>query len=185
MNYEILVQDSYYHIYNRGNNKEDIFFEIKNYDYFLNLLTKHTNSVCEILAYCLLKNHFHLVIKTKENIESKKISQSFSNFFNAYSKSINKLYNRDGSLFKTRFSRIKIDNEEYLKNIIIYVHLNPKHHQFVNDFRNYKFSSYQNYLINTDSNSNNNILQLFGGLENFVFCHQEKQELLLFELTLE
>jgi REP element-mobilizing transposase RayT len=135
MKYEVLVEDSFYHIYNCGNNKENIFIEEQNYDYFLKLAKKHLFKTSDILAYCLLKNHFHFLIKTKENSSSKEISQSFSNFFNSYSKSINKKYGRSGSLFKDRFSRIRLENEEYLKNLILYIHLNPTHHQFVADFR--------------------------------------------------
>ena len=122
MKYEPLIPDSFFHIYNCGNNKEDIFKEEKNYYYFLSLLKKYILPTCEVFAYCLLKNHFHLLVRTKDNIRNKEISQSFSNLFNAYSKSINKAYDRSGSLFKDRFSRIKVDSESYLKDLIVYIH---------------------------------------------------------------
>ena len=69
MKYEVLAEDSFYHIYNKGNNDENLFIDEKNYGYFLQLLKKHVLSVCNILAYCLLRNHFHLLIKTKEKVE--------------------------------------------------------------------------------------------------------------------
>jgi REP element-mobilizing transposase RayT len=65
----------YYHIYNRGNNNENIFIEEKNYSYFLQLLRKYILPVADVYCYCLLKNHFHIVLKIKddlpENFESK------------------------------------------------------------------------------------------------------------------
>ncbi|MDG1730407.1 MAG: transposase [Algibacter sp.] len=176
MKYEPLVSDNFFHIYNCGNNKEDIFKEEKNYYYFLNLLKKYILPTCEILAYCLLKNHFHLLVKTRENVNIKEISQSYSNFFNSYSKSINKNYNRSGSLFKDRFSRIKIDKESYLKDLIVYIHLNPKHHGFTDNFKSYKYSSYHAILSKKRTDLERDyVLELFGERENFVFVHQAKQ----------
>jgi len=183
--YEPLIPDNYFHIYNCGNNKENIFKEDRNYDYFLKLLKKHVHQKCDVLVYCLLKNHFHLVIRTKD-YSSKEISQSFSNFFNSYSKSINKFYGRTGSLFKDRFSRIKINNESYLKNLIIYVHLNPKHHGLTDDFKNYKYSSYLTMLSNKPTNLDRDyVLNLFEDKENFQFAHEIKNLKIEEELLLE
>jgi hypothetical protein len=105
-----LLYDTYYHIYNRGVNGENIFLEERNYDLFLRLFEKHLLRVTDLFAYCLMKNHFHLLVKTKtlrvspanshpskrgnsanrEESQSRKplgsqyISTQFSNFFNAY-----------------------------------------------------------------------------------------------------
>ena len=186
MRYEVLIEDSFYHIYNCGNNKENIFIEEQNYTYFLKLVKKHISKTSNILAYCLLKNHFHFIIKTKENIESKQISQSFSNLFNAYSKSINKKYGRSGSLFKDRFSRIKLDNEEYLKNLILYTHLNPTHHNFIDDFRNYKYSSYNSILSNKPTNLlREDVINLFDDKQNFIDSHKIKEVNILESIMLE
>lgn len=167
MEYEPLKEDSYYHVYNRGNNKEDIFIEEKNYSYFLLLMTEYISLACSILAYCLLKNHFHLLIKTNETIESKAISQAFSIFFNSYSKSINKTYNRTGNLFQDRFSRIKVEEERHLKNLILYIHLNPIHHGVVKDFSKYKQSSYQSIIsIRPTKLEREFVVKLFDDEEN-------------------
>ena len=186
MKYEVLIEDSFYHIYNCGNNKENIFIDEQNYIYFLQLAKKHLAKTSNIVAYCLLKNHFHFLIKTKETIASKKISQSFSNLFNAYSKSINKKYGRSGSLFKDRFSRIQLDNETYLKNLIIYIHLNPTHHQFVDDFRIYKHSSYNSILSDkATSLLRDYVLNIFEDKQNFIDSHKIKEVTILESLTLE
>ncbi len=132
--YDVLEPDFYYHIFNRGNNKEDIFKADDNYFYFLKLLKKHIVPVADVYAYCMLKNHFHMVVRIKSVEELKssiksfnenKLSQPFSNLFNAYTKAINKRFNREGSLFKVRFKRHRILDEDYLRNVIIYLHLNP------------------------------------------------------------
>ena len=63
---EPLLGDQYYHVYNRGNNREPLFRERRNYPYFLKLYAKYIEPVAETYAYCLLKNHFHLLIRTKD-----------------------------------------------------------------------------------------------------------------------
>lgn len=186
MKYEVLVEDSFYHIYNCGNNKENIFIEEQNYNYFLKLVKKHLSKTSDILVYCLLKNHFHFIIKTKERVLSKEISQSFSNLFNAYSKSINKKYGRSGSLFKDRFSRVKIDNEEYLKNLVLYIHLNPTHHNFVDNFREYKHSSYYSILSSKPTSLlREEVINIFEDKQNFIDSHKIKEVIILELLTLE
>ena len=66
-----LQPDMYYHIYNRGNNRENLFVEERNYPYFLRLYAKHIEPIADTYAYCLLKNHFHLCVKIKTEEEFK------------------------------------------------------------------------------------------------------------------
>ena len=180
MEKEVFEADQYYHIYNRGNNKDNIFIEEKNYNYFLLKMKEYIVPIADVYAYCLLKNHFHIVLKIKEKVEieakyQEKIHLPFSNFFNSYSKSINKSYDRTGSLFQEHLQRNKISDENYLKQLIVYIHLNPIKHKFTNAFESYKHSSYKSYLsIKETSIDRNFILELFGGLDNFKFYHQEK-----------
>jgi REP element-mobilizing transposase RayT len=90
-----LTYGTFYHIYNRGNNRENVFFQERNYAYFLQLWWKHISPIAETWAYCLMKNHFHAVvyIKNKEDRSGsinltglKPPHQYFSNFFNAYAR---------------------------------------------------------------------------------------------------
>lgn len=124
MKLEVLQRGYTYHIYNRGINSTPIFVSDENKNYFLQLLSKYIASQSSVFAYCLMDNHFHLLIRVDAPAE--KVTQSFSNFFNAYAKAFNKATNRTGSLFEKHFKRIAIHNEEYLKQLIIYIHLNPK-----------------------------------------------------------
>jgi REP element-mobilizing transposase RayT len=184
----------YYHIYNRGNNREDLFIENRNYPYFLGLYAKHIEPVADTYAYCLLKNHFHLSVRIKTEEEYQKTSQvletcdvssskrrkkkfnpsqAFSNLFNAYAKAINKGYGRTGSLFEERFGRIPVTSESYFENLIFYIHYNPQKHGFVSDFRDWQWSSYQ-ALIGTGNTrlKRNEVLERFDGVKGFEEFHR-------------
>ncbi|SEP76279.1 coproporphyrinogen oxidase [Hyunsoonleella jejuensis] len=171
MNLEILEKDHYYHIFNRGINSDIIFQNEDNMFYFLKLIEKHLNNKVDIIAYCLMNNHFHLVVKIIS--EESLAIQSFSNLFNAYAKAYNKQQNRTGSLFEKHFKRKKIQDENYLKNLIIYVHKNPENHGLVENFENYEFTSFHSYLENTVAKEKEYILGLFEDIDNFQYAHKE------------
>ena len=139
-----------YHIYNRGINGENLFREERNYGYFLHLYTLHILPVADTFAYCLLRNHFHLLIKVKETASDSKtehgglspISQGFANLFKAYTAAINKTYQRTGGLFERPFHRQHIASDAYFTRVIAYIHLNPQKHGFVKEFSEWPHSSY-------------------------------------------
>ena len=176
-----LEYGKYYHIYNRGNNRENIFREEKNYLYFLQLYSKYIPFIADTYSYCLMPNHFHLLVRIKTEKEQaetlsktlrvstiktphqtlpknsirnsetlrvstpfklKNPSQQFGNLCNAYTKAINNMYQRTGSLFENPFNRKEVSSEAYFKKLIIYTHRNPQKHGFVDDFREWAYSSY-------------------------------------------
>jgi REP element-mobilizing transposase RayT len=138
-----LEPGTYYHIYNRGNNREDLFREERNYAYFLKLYARHIEPVADTFAYCLLRNHFHLLVQIRAAMLTQDSpSQAFSNLFNAYARSFNRAYGRTGALFQRPFGRIKVTSEAYLKHLVTYIHTNPQKHGFVTDFRTWPYSSY-------------------------------------------
>lgn len=192
MNYHIpLETEGVYHVFNHGNGRENVFYDDINYDYFINRLRFHTWPTCDILAYNLLPNHFHLVIKVRTDFSIERGSerwcnyrkepyrklnpnQQFSNFFNCYTKSINKNLERRGSLFVKRFRKVKIEDEEHLKYAIAYVHTNAEKHGLINNFRDWEHSSYKKiisvkptYLLKEE------VLKLYGGVEKFEMYHHE------------
>lgn len=176
MKLEPLEKDNFYHIYNRGINGESIFLNNENKRYFLTLLDKYLNSCTEIYAFCLMDNHFHLLIKAE--VDGEVVTQQFSNLFNAYAKAINKSVGRTGSLFEKHFKRIRIDNEDYLRQVIVYIHLNPKHH-FDLDFSKFTYSSYQSLSSDKETKlDRDEVLGLFGGRENFVYVHHQRNDII-------
>jgi hypothetical protein len=105
-------------------------------------------------------------------------SAQFGHLFNAYTQAINKRFNRTGSLFETPFERKIVTSQEYLKDLIYYIHLNPVHHGLVDAFADYKWSSYQSILSDKPTNLNrNDVLDFFGNYQNFIDFHQVKHDL--------
>jgi putative transposase len=173
--YDRIEADKYYHIFSQANGMIDIFKESRNYPFFIDKMEKHLSPVCEIIAFCLMKNHFHLVVKTKE-IEETQISRAFANLFIGYAKAYNKAYNRSGSLFKKPFKRKLIASETYLKNVILYVHSNPVKDGFVEDIISYPWSSYNEILDDLATFIDRDfVLELFDDSTNFVAAHRAYQ----------
>lgn len=130
---ELLKNNHYYHIYNRGINGCTIFSNEKNMDYFIKLTGKYLLNNSKIVSFCLMNNHFHFVIKIEDE---NSITKALSNLFNAYAKAYNKQQNRTGSLFEKHFKRKLINTDEYLKTVLLYIHNNPIHNVEL-----YKYSS--------------------------------------------
>ncbi|MEJ2710695.1 MAG: transposase [Anaerolineales bacterium] len=161
-----------YHIYNRGNNRADIFREERNYTYFLQLYARHIAPIAETYAYCLLKNHFHLLIRVKDAPVGEAASQKFSNFFNAYAKAFNRSYQRTGALFQRPFQRIPLTNDSHLQALVAYIHYNPQKHGFVADYREWPYSSYPVILsMQPTYLTREQILESFGGRDRFLEYH--------------
>jgi hypothetical protein len=192
-----LLYNTYYHIYNRGVNGENIFLEGRNYEHFLNLFAKHIEPVCDLFGYCMLRNHFHILVRVKseeEIVEYKQTlavsetvrvlekgkplgseypSDQFSNFFNAYAKAINKAYGRTGSLFQHPFGRVPITSDRQFWNVISYIHQNPQKHKFMDDFRDWKYSSYEIILTDKKTSVNRDeVIKWFGSEEQYLELHK-------------
>jgi REP element-mobilizing transposase RayT len=181
-----LLYNTYYHIYNRGNNRENIFIQERNFHHFFNLYGKYIEPVTETFAYCLLRNHFHLLVKIKSEeeitetrnaekpLEADYPSKQFSDFFNAYSKAINAAYGRTGSLFQHPFGRVMVTSDRQFWNVIAYIHQNPQKHKFVDDFRDWKWSSYGVMLSEKPTKLNRSgVLDWFGGRDRYLELHKE------------
>lgn len=162
-----LLSDSFYHVYNRGINGQPIFFEERNYSFFLQKMVQYISPFMDVYAYCLLGNHFHLLVKTKPELQIPKLmsssgemaplnpalkspswhySNAFASLFKSYAQAINKNYGRRGGLFEEPFHRIQVKSDTYFSQLICYIHLNPQKHGFVKDFRDYPHSSYHSHL---------------------------------------
>ena len=186
-----LQPETFYHIYNRGINRENIFKAPENYTYFLSKYNKFIPAIADTYAYCLLKNHFHILIKTKSELEIQKncsqtserpssaaISRQFSHLFNSYAQGINKTYNRTGGLFETPFRRKEITEESHLTHLLFYIHFNAEKHALCSDFTKYPFSSYLAFLQDKPTQlKRNEVLNWFGDKTEFIKFHFDMKSL--------
>lgn len=186
-----------YHIYNRGVNKMPIFRTQANYQYFLKLYFERVGPLVDTYSWCLMKNHFHFMIrvKTKAEIVSQlsaiirpdrligiKPSKQFSNLFVAYALSFNKQEKRSGAVFERPFGRIEVDSLKYFKDLVIYIHRNPVHHAVVSHSKDYEWSSYQNYFsVDPSGIKRDMVLSWFDSTIAFKSCHRKPQDVAGFE----
>lgn len=159
---EPLATGYVYHIFNRGVNKGDIFFDERDYKRFIMVAgyylsnekpfshffqLEESNSVSEkkisVLAYCLMPNHFHFLIK---QLVDGGITWYMQHLANSYSHHIHKKYNRVGPLFESRYKNVLVGTDEQLVHVLRYIHLNPLVSGLVSDLKNYKYSSYLSYI---------------------------------------
>jgi len=137
-----LIPGYFYHIYNRAVADNLLFSEERNYFFFLSKIKKYLNPISDILAYCLMPNHYHLIVK----IKSDGFSASMHKLALSYVVSYNKIYNRKGHLFLGPFQRILIKNLSYLLHLSRYIHINPVKENLVITAEEWKFSSYSEYI---------------------------------------
>jgi putative transposase len=204
---EPLICGNFYHIYNRGIDSCDFFHDNNNYEYFLGLYDKFISPVADTYAWVLMKNHFHFLVRIRENVVYKysntnadrfeevkwqtiNLSASegpdsvkktpkphlhFSHLFNAYSKYFNKRYNRHGSLFERSFKRKLIDNRNYLRQVILYIHNNPVHHGFCSHPIEYSWSSYLTCITSKPTKlQRKEVIDLFIDSVQFKKVHDER-----------
>ena len=177
MQQDTLEYGATYHICNSGNNKEDIFKEDKNYAFFLLQMKKHLLPVADIYAYCLMKNHYHLLLHFKQSDDNMDMEpyRALSNMFNAYAKGINKEYGRTGSLFQKHMTRHRVTGEEYFMQLVVYIHLNPIKHGFTSSL-NYPHSSYLSIVSDKPTNLKRDVvLDYFDDVDNLIAWHDFKK----------
>lgn len=130
-----------YHVMNRGRNRENIFNNKSDFKLFLNILHESSIKFNLILhCYCLMSNHYHLLIETPDANLSKIMRFISGEFVTKY----NKIKGLDGSLFKSRYKAILVEKDSYLVELNRYIHRNPLN--IVDDLKSYKWSSYPAYL---------------------------------------
>jgi REP element-mobilizing transposase RayT len=134
---------AYYHVINRGNNQEKIFLNDRDKEKFLEYLAKANQRFSIIFhTYCLMSNHFHLLVETQEpnlSMAMQWINVSYATYFN-------RKRGRHGHLFQGRFKAILIDADEYLKHLSRYIHLNPVRAKMVPTPSEYQWSSYPAFI---------------------------------------
>lgn len=132
-----------YHVMNRGASRKRIFFQATDYEVFLQLLDDcHRRWGVEVLAYCLMPNHYHVCLRTPEG----NLARVMRHVNGVYTQQINRTQGRDGSLFRGRYKALVIETDRYLPAVIRYIHLNPIKAKLVQTPEQYSWSSHARYL---------------------------------------
>ncbi len=137
-----LCEGEYYHLYNRGNNRGRVFYDRETYLFFLRQWRKYLLPVVDVVAYCLMPTHYHMLVLLKAPDLSHAVQLSSI----SYSKAINSQYDRVGALFQEAFRAKHIDRNEYLLHLSRYIHLNPLLAGSAKNAEEWEFSSYREYL---------------------------------------
>lgn len=138
------IKGEYYHIYNRGCNKTDIFYKPTNYPYLMNLMEERPDSFqVSTIAFCLMPSHYHFLLRQNSDIS---ISNFIESVFNSYTKAFNKMFKRTGTLFEGPFKAIHVDNPNYLIQLCRYIHRNPLDAGLVDKLLNWKYSNYLEWI---------------------------------------
>ncbi len=185
---ETLVCGHTYHVYNKAVGSELLFRTDQDYVFFLEKLSRFVLKIADIYAYCLIPNHFHILLKIKEPNEipallkineddySSYLTNIFGNFFNSCSKSYNKTYQRQGRLFMQPFKRILVEDGDYFVVLVNYIHRNPLHHGLVRHFSDWKYSSYRTFLSNKNTQiDRKEVLNYFDSVADFIEYHEENK----------
>lgn len=157
--YKQFGEGVYYHIFNRGNGKENIFLDDDDFRFFMlrlrqNLfpdekskerLSSLPDNSFSLVSYCLMPNHFHLLLKQNTDIPTSKLLLKICTSYSMY---FNKKYDHVGHIFQNRFKQIVIEDDSYLKWLTCYIHQNPKVAGLVTDLNKYQWSSYGEFLYN-------------------------------------
>ncbi len=184
------ITHSYYHVYNRGVNKQTIFHDEQDYSVFLGLLKRYLSKTqqkdtygrdgvsfyddIELLAFCLMPNHFHLLIYVGERPRA--MSELMRRVCTSYTMYFNKRHSRVGSLFQGRYKASRITNDSYLLHISRYIHRNPE------DYYNWEYSSYPYYIKGREAEwvRPQKIYELYewGTYERFVNDHDAHHQMI-------
>ena len=141
---EVFNQGNYYHIHNRGIDRKRIFFNDANYEFLIKLIKRYKDRYSvSILAYCLMPNHYHMLIRQDKDIP---IYHFIRTLFNSYVQAVNKQQGRKGSLFEGRFQYVHVDKDEYLFHLCRYIHMNPVKAKLVSQPVEWPYSNYRDWV---------------------------------------
>jgi putative transposase len=173
------IPERVYHIYNHATGPDNLFRSADNYYFFLRKHHQYLSESWELLCWCLMPNHFHLLIRLKpskpgepDEVFSKGVSKKYSHFMNSYVQACNKQWGRKGALMMQRFQRKEVTDELYLRQLVCYIHNNPVNHGFTKSPYDWSYSSYKKILF--DKERYKEVIELFGDLENFKAVHRMK-----------
>ena len=185
---------SYYHVFNHSVDPELLFRNKENYRFFLDRVRKYLLPVAGFYAYNLLGNHFHFLIRIRDEAVLRQyheqvvrpgskplqdhelagfVLQQFSNFQNSYAKSYNKVFRRMGRLFIESVKRVEVRGDESLVRVLRYIHYNAVHHKMCRGLYDWPHNSYHVFLTDGPTMlQRQEVLDWFGGREGFLGFHE-------------
>ncbi|WP_210521083.1 transposase [Hymenobacter terricola] len=169
--------DALYHVYNRGNNGQQLFFTPAHYHHFLRLFRQHLAPCAEVLAYCLMPNHFHFLLHTtvagtqptaaSTSTTTQPLSRGIGELLSSYSQGLNQQLGRQGGLFQPKTKDKQVDGPfcepSYAATYLHYIHQNPMRAGLANGLDDWPYSSYRDYA----------------GLRSGSLCDQQQAQRLL------
>jgi putative transposase len=188
-----LIPGEKYHLLSRAVGNEKLFQHEKDYSIFLSRYIRYISPIADTYSYCLLPNHFHFLIKIKEETQltswlqqsndnkqvqpeqlSALVMQQFSNLLNSYAKTYNKIYSRKGGFFIDFLRRVQIETDDQFGATIFYIHKNPVHHGCSKTMENWKWSSYKAFFSEKPTMLlREDVLNWFGGMKSFQDYHSQ------------
>ena len=195
-NQDIFYPGLLYHIYNKVVTGEKLFKKDEDYWQFMKRYAKYFSPYFVTYAYCLIPNHFHFLIRVKDEDEIKKnilaedtnaarkylrgdeeinffLEHQFSRWLSGIAMKYNNRNNRVGPLFKQGTKRVALNAYRTFQQQMHYIHLNPKHHFLVNDIEDWKHSSYSTYISGQETKlPRREVFEKFGGEQGFIKFHQ-------------
>ncbi len=190
-----LLPGKYYHLYNHAVGDENLFRQHENYLFFLERYGQYIFPVARTYAYCLMPNHFHLLVQIRQEEElisyyrqqkklkpeqscildySSFVMQQFSNFCNSYAKAFNRRFDRKGALFLDYLRRKPVETEVYFTTLLTYIHLNPVRHDFCRNADEWAYSSVHSICSNKPTRLEGKaVLDWFGGIEPYIAFHKQ------------
>ena len=134
----------YYHIYNRGAGRHNLFIEEDNYLYILRQMKKYAEEFClMIIAYCLMPNHYHLLIRQDGDVS---VGELPKRVFGGYSRAVQRRYEWTGTLFEGRYKARHVISDEYLRHLCRYIHANPVKDGIVRLLEEWPYSNYMEWV---------------------------------------
>ncbi len=139
---------AWYHVMNRGRRHCDVFEEEQDFHLFIDIL-KNTSKIwnLKVSAYCLMSNHYHLLVQTPDG----NLSRCMRHLNGVYTQRFNRRHDYDGQLFRGRYKAILVEEDHYLLELLRYIHCNPTKAGLVKSLDDYRWSSHHGYTADQQS----------------------------------